>query len=49
MYVGLIKLYKALTRLASGGTLPPPSMSMSEAFLVPFYTLIKLSYTKSLE
>ena len=27
----------------------PLLMSMSEAFSVPFYTIIKLSYTKALE
>ena len=50
MYVvsGADKIYKTLTRLASGDALPPLPMSMREAFLVPFYTLIKLGYTKAL-
>ena len=33
--MGLVKVYKALIRLVSGGTLHSPMMSMSEAFSVP--------------
>ena len=47
--VGLIKVYTALIRLARGALSTPPLMSMSEALSVPFYTLIKLCYTKALE
>ena len=36
-------------RLVSGALSVPLLMSMSEAFSVPFYTLIKLCYTKALE
>ena len=38
-----------MLRLATGALSVPLLMSMSEAFSVPFYTLIKLCYTKSLE
>ena len=34
--VGLVKAYKALLGLVSGGPLCPPLMSMSEASSVPF-------------
>ena len=34
--VGLVKVYKALVRLVSGGTFRPLLMCMSEAFSVPF-------------
>ena len=47
MYVvgmGLVKVYKALIRLASGGLSVPFLMSMSEASSVPFYTLIIILY-----
>ena len=44
--VGLKKVYKALISLALS---VPLLMSMSEAFSVPSYTLIKLCYTKALE
>ena len=44
--VGLKKVYKALISLALS---VPLLMSMSEVFSVPFYTLIKLWYTKALE
>ena len=37
-----------LLRLARGALSVPLLMSMSEAFSVPFYTLIKLCYTKAL-
>ena len=47
--IGLVKVHKALIILASGNTLAPLLMSMSEAFSVPFYALIKLCYTKALE
>ena len=47
--VGLEKVYKALIRLARGTLCFPFLMSMSEAFSVPFYALIKLCYTKALE
>ena len=46
--VGLVKVYKALVRLVSGGTFCPLLMSMSEAFSVPF-TVIKLLPHKSSE
>ena len=48
--VGLEKVYKALIRLARG-TFSDVAllMSMSEAFSVPFLTLIKLCHTKALE
>ena len=36
--VGLIKVYKALLRLARGALFVPFLMSMSEAFSVSFYT-----------
>ena len=36
-------------RLAKGAFSVPLLMSMSEAFSVPFYTLIKFCYTKALE
>ena len=38
-----------LLTLAGGGHSVPLLMSMSEAFSVPFHTLIKLCYTKALE
>ena len=52
--VGLVKVYKALVRLLSGGHSPSPApvpilRSMSEDFSVPFHSLIKLCYTKTLE
>ena len=47
--VDLKKVYKALIRLARGALSVPLLLSMSEAFSVPFYTLIKLCYTKALE
>ena len=37
-----------LLRLVRGALSAPLLMSMSEAFSVPFYTLIKLCYTKAL-
>ena len=41
---------KPLAETSTGGPLPVPLlMSMSEAFSVPFYTLIKLCYTKALD
>ena len=44
------KRYKApLERLSGTGHSVPFLMSMSEVFPVPFYTLIKLCYTKVLE
>ena len=46
--VGLVKAYKALIRLARGALSVPLLMSMSEAFSVPFHTLIKLCNTKIL-
>ena len=46
--VGLVKVYKALIRLVSGGTLHPSS-NVSVSFSVPFHTLIKFYYTKALE
>ena len=45
----LKKYIALLLRLASGALSIPLLMSMSEAFSVPFYTLIKLCYTKALE
>ena len=47
--VGLIKVYKALLRLARGALFVPFLMSMSEAFSVSFLYLIQLCYTKALE
>ena len=48
--MGLKKVYKALIRLARGTFSDVPLlMSMSEAFSVPFLTLIKLCHTKALE
>ena len=47
--VGLKKIYKALIKLARGALSIPLLMSVSEAFSVPFHTLIKLCYTKALE
>ena len=47
--VGLIKVYKALLRLARGGILHPASDVYVRSFLCPFHTLIKLCYTKVLE
>ena len=47
--VGLIKVNKALLRLARGALSVPLLMSMSEALPVPFHTLIKLCDTKPLE
>ena len=48
--VGLKKVYKALIRLARGTFSDVPLlMSKSEAFSVPFLTLIKPCYTKALE
>ena len=47
--VSLIKVYKAMLRLESGALSIPLLMSLSEALSVPFYTLIKLCYTKALE
>ena len=40
--VGLIKVNKALLRLARGALSVPLLMSMSEAFSAPFHTLILL-------
>ena len=36
MGIGLVKVYKALIRLASGGTLHPPSDVCVRSFLCPF-------------
>ena len=47
--VGLVKGYNALIRLVSGSTLRPPSDVCVRSFLCPFFTLIKLCYTKALE
>ena len=47
--VGLVKVYKALLRLMSGGTRHPPSDVYVRKFLCHFFTLIKLCYTKALE
>ena len=49
MGVSLVKLYKALVRLVSGGILCPLPMSMSEDFSVSFLIWISLCYTKPLE
>ena len=52
MYVvgmGLVKVYKALIRLAIRGLSVPLLMSISEASSVPFYTLIKLCHTHKKE
>ena len=45
----LKKYITPLLRLSRGALYVPFLMSMSEAFSVPFYTLIKLCYTKALE
>ena len=45
-----LKKYRvSFLRLAKGAFSVPLLMSMSEAFSVPFYTLIKFCYTKALE
>ena len=41
MGVGLVKVYKAFIRLASGAFSVPLLMFMSEAFSVLFFTLVK--------
>ena len=43
------QLTKALIRLVGGGTLPPSSDVCVRSFPCPFFTLIKLCYTKALE
>ena len=47
--VSLVKVCKALIRLVGGALSIPLLMSVSEAFSAPFYTLIKLCYTKALK
>ena len=47
--VGLMKVDKALVRVVRGALCTPPLMTMSEAFSVAFYTLVKLCYAKALE
>ena len=47
--VGLVKVYKALLRLMSGGTRHPPSDVYVRNFHCHFFPLIKLCYTKALE
>jgi len=47
--VGLVKVCKTSIRLARGALSIPLPIYMSEAFYIPFYTLIKLCYTKALE
>ena len=47
--MGLVRVYKALIRLVSVGTLHPPSDVYARSFLCLFFTLIKLCYTKALE
>ena len=41
MGVSLVKVYKAFITLASGALSVPLLMFMSEAFSVPFFTLVK--------
>ena len=45
--VGLVKVYKALIRLASGGTLHPPSDVSVRSFLCPFLYFNKTLLHKS--
>ena len=45
--MGLLKVYKALIRLVSVGTLHPPSDVYVRSFLCPFFTLIKTLIHKS--
>ena len=40
---------KQLAKTSKGGTLHPPSDVCVRSFLCPFFTLIKLCYTKTLE
>ena len=47
--VDLVNVHKALIRLVGEALSIPILMSMSEASSVPFFTLIKLCYTKALE
>ena len=47
--VDLVNAHKALIRLVGEALSLPFLMSMSEASSVPFFTLIKLCYTKALE
>ena len=47
--VGWVKVNKALIRLTRRALFVPLLMSMTEAFSVFIYTLIKLCYTKALE
>ena len=47
--VRLVKVHKALIRLARGALSVSLLMSMTEALSVFIYTLIKLCYTKALE
>ena len=49
MITNLKKYVTPLLTLARGAVSVPLLMSMSEAFSVPFDTLIKLCYTKALE
>ena len=43
------KVCNSHAQTSEGGIIHPPSDVYSEAFSVPFYTLIKLCYTKALE
>ena len=45
--VGLIKVYKALIRLGSGGILHPPSDVYVRSFLCPFLYFNKILLHKS--
>ena len=47
--VGLVKVYKSLIRLASGGTLCPPSDVCVRSFLCPFLHFHKTLLHKALE
>ena len=46
--VGLVKVYKVLIRVVSGGILCPTSDVYFRSHLCPLFTLIKLWYTKLL-
>ena len=48
MGVGLVKVSKALIRLAGGALFLPPSDAYVRNFLYLLYAVIKLYYTKAL-
>ena len=43
------EVYSSLAKTGKGGTLHPPSDVCVRSFLCPFFTLIKLCFTKALE